>query len=494
MARGQLQPVHLVEVADTDPGALARATGPVAAAGGPRLRGRLARDARRWWAAVVAVVAVLALATLVPAVQARQRDAAIAALPGVVARLDPALPERWRTAGWGWGDLVAVGDDGILVSGRGVDGVVEVMALDGATGERAWSTPFPEVTSAGRIHCLPLADGDPHVVCNVVTGGSTGALDAEPAEPARLVALASATGRRSATHELRSDNAMIAAVGSDVVVTEVLPDGRAAVTLLDPRSGQVRWEFRSREALRTPSPGPAWLYPVVQHGVIVANGPVTWAFGFDGTVLGEWHLEGGDWAVRGGWGLDVTVLPDGRFAVGESGGVGMSDEDYGSVSATDARDGFAIPGPVLELTVDDGSADGVLFVVPSEYGGIVALDSGTGERLWAAGAATWGSALVLDRRLIMVAGRVLEAFDARSGEPLWQVEIAMGNHAKQVLTDGRVVLVPRFDPERGPVLTAVDPADGREQWTAPLPARASQLAVVQGQLLVTTERDLVAVG
>ena len=44
------------------------------------------------------------------------------------------------------------------------------------------------------------------------------------------------------------------------------------------------------------------------------------------------------------------------------------------------------------------------------------------------------------------------------------------------------------------MLTAVDPADGRVQWTAPLPARTNRLAVVHGHLLVTTESDLVALG
>ncbi|RYV52572.1 PQQ-binding-like beta-propeller repeat protein [Pengzhenrongella frigida] len=505
MARGQLQQVHLIEVTETDRDDRAR-TRPDSAAGADRsdLRSRLIRAARRWWVVAVASATVLALGLLVSGLLARQRADRLAALPGVLAPLDRSLPERWRLPAWGWGELAAVGDDDLLVFGRDARGAVRATLVDSATGEQSWSASFPEVTASGSLRCISLPDDDARVVCHVVTGawvaapgaGDSGAGDVgdEVAEPARLVVLATATGRRTATHSLRSDNSAIAAAGSDVVVTEVLPDGRASVALRDPVSGRARWSFRSPAVLRTPSAGPAWLYPVVQHGVVIANGPVTWAFALDGTVLGEWHLEGGDWAVRGGWGLDVTVLADGRFAVGEAGGVGLSDEDYGTVSATDARDGFAIPGPILEPLVDDGSAGDVLLTAPADRGGIVALDAATGEVLWAAGAASWGSALVLDRRVIVVAGRGLEAFDARSGLMLWTVDIPMGNHAKLVLTDGRTVLVPRFDPDRGAVLTAVDPADGREQWTAALPARVSRLDVVQGRLIVTTGRDLAAVG
>lgn len=510
MARGDLQHVILIEVDDNDLADADRAGSefahvdrtdtdrgdPRREANPPRTRllrlSRTAGGRRRWRPLVAAVVVLLVLGSAISELRVRQRAARLADQPGVLAPLDASLHEQWRAPGHAWGELLGVGDR-LLVFGRDRAGMVGVTALDAATGAQVWRTPFADVTARGTLMCVPPDTDEAHLVC-LVQNGTLLDGDAGLATPTRLVVLAADTGRPVADRPLRSNNAAAVSIGPDVVVTEVLPDGRAAVTRLDPVTGGTTWEFRSEAALRTPSSGPAWLYPLVENDVIVANGPVTWAFSPEGALLGEWHLRGGDWAVRGGWGLGVSVLPNGWFAVGEAGGVGLSDEDYGTVSETDARDGFPIPGPVLDPVVDDGSAPNVLLTAPAGRGGIVAIGAKTGGRLWVAGAATWGNALVLDGRVIEFAGRELRAFDAQTGLPLWSLGVPMGNHAKQVLTDGRLVLIPRYDTALGAVLTAVDPADGRVRWTAPLPPRSGRLVVVDGRLLVTTERDLVAIG
>ena len=510
MVRSQLQHVILVEVdattdrddAGRDSAGRGALRGAARAPGGPdepnppgaRMAGRLAGGLRRSWplVAAVIVVLVLVLGSAIPELRVRQRFARLADLPGVLAPVDSSLREQWRAPGQGWGELVGIGDR-IVVFGRDPTGAMGVTALDAATGEQVWRTPFAAVTARGTLTCVPPDADESHLVCLVQTGALTDG-DPDRATPTRLVVLAADTGRKVADRALRSNNAGAVSLGSDVVVTQVLPDARAAVTRLDPVTGDTRWAFRSRAVLRKPSTGPAWLYPIVENGVVVANGPVTWAFTADGAVLGEWHLQGGDWAVRGGWGLGVSVLRNGWFAVGEDGGVGLSDEDYGTVSETDARDGFSIPGPVLVPVVDDGSAPDVLLTAPAGRGGVVAIEGTTGERLWTAGTSTWGSALVLDGRVIESAGGELRAYDARTGLPLWTVSVPMGNHANQVLTDGRLVLVPRFDLTLGGVVTAVDPADGRVQWTAALPPRTGGLVVVAGHLLVATGRDLIAMG
>ena len=72
---------------------------------------------------------------------------------------------------------------------------------------------------------------------------------------------------------------------------------------------------------------------------------------------------------------------------------------------------------------------------------------------------------------------------------VWNADILMGNHSQQVLTDGRVVLVPMFDPERGAILVAFDPEDGSKRWSAALPEGVNYLVAVEGRLL-----DLVALG
>ncbi|MGV8965308.1 MAG: PQQ-binding-like beta-propeller repeat protein [Cellulomonas sp.] len=508
MVRGQLQHVILIEDTDADrddarrdgrdrdgagrDGAGRDGAGRDRDGAGRYGAVRRVGDLRRWWPLATALVVLLALGTAIPALRVRQRAALLAGLPGVLTPVDASLHEQWRAEGQAWGEMLALGDR-VVVFGRDPAGSVGVTALDGRTGEQLWRTPFGAVTARGDITCLPPDADAAHLVCLVQSGVVTG-VDPGVVTPTRLVVLAADTGQEVADRALRSDNTAAASFGSDVVVTELLPDGRAAVTRLDPTTGAARWEFRSRSGLRTPSTGPAWLYPFVENGVVVANGPVTWAFAADGTLLGEWHLRGGDWAVRGGWGLGVSVLPNGSFAVGEAGGVGLSDADYGTVSKTDARDGFPIPGPILQAVVDDGSAPQVLLTAPTGQGGVVAVSATTGERLWAAGASTWGSVLVLDRRVIQFAFREVQAFDAQTGMLLWRLPVPLGNYAKQVLTDGHLVLVPRFDATLGVAVTAVDPADGRVQWTAPLPTGTDRLVVVGGRLMVTTARDLVAMG
>lgn len=507
MARVQMQDVILVEVADLGRDDVAHVPGDDdggeegngSASGRTRTSGRAWRRLRRWWPLAAGLVVLLVGGSVSAGLRVRDRTARLAALPGVLAPLDPSLRELWRVPMRGWGQVGTGGGD-VLLFGRDDQGQDAVEMLDGTTGERRWVTSLPELTTTGDVWCVPLDDagrGDAaHIVCKLVASSMIDAQDGyyRPEGAARLVVLDASTGRRVAERTMDSPDVFAEPLGRDLIVAEVLADGHAKVTRQAAVTGEVRWTFRSAQPLREPSGGPVWLYPSVQHGVIVANGPVTWAFAADGTVLGEWHLEGGDWAVRGGWGLDVTVLPDGRFAVGESGGVGLSDDQYGTVSTTDARDGFPIPGPVLQPVVDDGSAPNILFTVPTGSGGLVALDPATGERLWEFHSIPWGDALVLDGRLFAVVGRSLRAFDARSGHPLWTADVPMGNHSQQVLTDGRVILVPVFDPELGTAVTAFDPADGRKRWTAQLPTGVSYLAVADGRLLAMTDRDLIALG
>lgn len=500
MARDQMQEVILVEVADLDRDDVVRASGADGEAdGGAQTRDRVVRGLRRGWPLVAGLLVLLVAVGAAAAVRTRDRAARLAALPGVLAPLDPSLRELWREPMRGWGQLAAIGGD-VVLFGRDDQGAAAIVSLDGTTGEHRWEVPLPEVTATGDVWCAALDDagGDraAHLVCRLV---STSVIDAQdgsyrPDGAARLVVLDSRTGQRVAERTMDSPDVSVEPLGRDLIITEVLADGRAEVTREGAVTGEVLWTFRSAEPLRKPSGGPLWFFPVVQHGVIVANGPVTWAFALDGTVLGEWHLQGGDWAVRGGWGLDVSVLPDGRFAVGESGGVGLSDDQYGTVSTTDARDGYPIPGPVLKPVVDDGSAADILFCTPTGSGGLVAMDLATGARLWRFASIPWGSALVLDGRLIAVVDRALVAFGARSGQVLWRADVPMGNHAGQVLTDGHAVLVPMFDPAQGAVLTAFDPADGRARWTRRLPSGTNYLAAADGRLLALTDRDLVALG
>jgi len=488
-----MQEVLLVEVVDLDSAAVVHGSAELADRG--PARDRVVRALRRRWPVAAGLVVLLLVGAVAAGVRARDRVARLAAQPGVLAPLDPSLHEVWREPMRGWGQLITVGGD-ILLFGPDEHQAAAVVSFDGITGRQKWSAPLPEMPGRGDVRCVALGGARPadaaRVACRVLPVSSVGA-DEGPAGPATLVVLDASTGRRVAQHRLDSVNVSIVPFGSDLVLTEVGADGHATVQRADPITGQVRWTFRSAQPLRSPS-GPFWFDPSVQHGVIVANGPVTWAFAPDGKVLGEWHLQGGDWSVTGGWGLNVTVLPDGRFAVGESGGVGLTDADYGTVSTTAARDGFRIPGPVLSPSVDDGSAPGILFTVPTGHLGAIAFDFGTGKRMWESNWAHVGGALVLDGRLIAMTGGRLLAVDARSGRQLWSVEVPRGNYGEQLFTDGRVVVVPMYDPDRGAVLTAFAAADGREQWMASLPAGTNHFEVSNHRLVALTDQDLVALG
>ncbi|QTE28471.1 outer membrane protein assembly factor BamB family protein [Pengzhenrongella sicca] len=488
MARGQMQEVLLVEVVDDrDP------RGPVRADGAPVSPSRrLGGAARRWWPVAAVLAALLAVGVAVTGLRERERLARLEAQPRLLAALGPPFAELWRTSMRGWGRVLAVDGD-VVLFGPDADGATAVVRQAGESGARRWLAPFPELGAGDDLWCQPLgADGAvEHLACRLeISPGGLG----RAGGAVRLVVLDAGTGERVAERALTGTAVAVAAAGVDLVVSQARRDGTVLITRQDPVTAAVRWSHRTRQSDRG-ALGSRALDTRVEHGVVVVGGPVTWALDVrDGRQLGEWHLEGGDWAVRGGWGLDVTVLADGRFAVGESGGVGLADEEYGTVSATDARDGFAINGPVLQPVVDDGSAADLLFTVPPDRGGMIAQDAATGERRWDLGTMPWGNSIVLDGRVIVVIGRELVALDARSGQRLWSVPVPRGNHAQQVVTDGDVVAVPISDRERGPLLAAFDPADGRARWTAALPPGGTHLTALDGRLAVFTDRDLVVLG
>ena len=507
MAPGRMQAVILVEVSDPDPDDAARAPGAPSDSLSWRLVPAwrwLSQRGRPWWPLVAALVVLVAAAGAVSAAREQARAARLTAAPGVLTPLTASLHALWREQQQGFSQVDGVGSN-LLLFGPDPRGVLAVVSVDKLSGRRRWSAPLPEMTPSGDVWCVALGGSDrrdqARLACRVVTASAvdirTG--NYRPQGPVGLLVLDAGTGARLADRELDSVNVGLAPFGHDLVVTQVLPDGRAQVSRQDPVTGLPRWTFRSAQPIGSAAWDLPSLAPSVQHGVIIANGPVSWAFTGDGTVLGEWHLTGGDQASAGGWSLDVAVLPDGRFAVGESGGASSRGQEYGTVSSSDARDGFTIPGPVLQPGVDDGSAADLLLTTARNGAGVVALDAGTGNRRWESPTTLKGGTILLDGRLIGIArsptavtGIELTALDTRTGRLLWTVRLPAAGQPEQVLTDGRLLVVPMYAPEAGAVLVAFDPADGRSRWRVQVPARLHHLAVVDRRLYALTEGELIA--
>ena len=85
------------------------------------------------------------------------------------------------------------------------------------------------------------------------------------------------------------------------------------------------------------------------------------------------------------------------------------------------------------------------------------------------------------------------ALDVGTGLGLWDHDAARGAGAWEVLTDGRLVLVPTDDGEGGVVLAARRLQTGEEAWRVALPGEVLAIDEVDGRtLLVLTEEELVA--
>lgn len=458
-----------------------------------------ARRSRARWIVAAAIVATLVAGAAVEGHRAREREARLAAVPGLLAPLTPSVQELWRrSAGWaGW----ATADGDLVVATSVYRGGTVLAGVDGVTGAEQWTAPLPELTGTGDLQCEPLEDAllgqTTHLACRVLTAMVPlhyGRRALAPGAASLLVVLDAGTGERVLERSLDSRHSSVGAFGRDLLLVEVLSDGHGQVTRQDPVTGRVRWTLRSPRPLPVTGSGAAPSAPVadVRHGLIEVDGTAAWAIGPDGTLLGEWHPvpepPTGDLEPR----VALTVLPDGRFAVAQPGPAGR--DPHATVSVSDARDGFSLPGAVLVPAVDDGSAPDVLLTEPPGRTQIVAMDSRSGERLWRMDSNWRREVLVLDRRLIVAAGGLLTARDLRSGDAVWTYPISGGRSTRQLLTDGHVVLLVTSGLERRARLTAVGLDDGLERWTAAAPRDVTQILASGGRLIAVAGDEIIGLG
>jgi outer membrane protein assembly factor BamB len=186
-----------------------------------------------------------------------------------------------------------------------------------------------------------------------------------------------------------------------------------------------------------------WKAPsgAANYGSTPAIGRSTVFFGVEGQGLSAVDLETG--APR--WATPVpdqistpspVVLPGGDVVYG-GGGVGRYDGATGQVAWQDTE---------LHLVAPPAYADGVVFgagLSPGTEPVFAALDAATGRRLWQHEmtdppfflAPAVGGGVV-----VSVDGRVVHAYDVRTGDELWSLAMSRSPGGAPVIADGHVFL------------------------------------------------------
>ncbi|WP_135364887.1 outer membrane protein assembly factor BamB family protein [Halosimplex halophilum] len=271
-------------------------------------------------------------------------------------------------------------------------------------------------------------------------------------------------------------------VADGVVYTGSAAD---AVHAFDAETGEARWEFPTSSYVETaPTVRDGRVYTADADGVVYAlttDGEAAWRHET------EQNLHSRTLAVRDG---TVYVGTAGNMPMVVSGDTDKS--KAGKVLALDADSGeelWSFEGPEDWFT-GPALGDGRVYV-GNHTGEVFALDAASGEERWSrsATAAEDDSATVLvpptyDDGSVYVAvhaaGRVA-ALDAESGEPEWRVSLPEANvKSSPAVTDDRVFVAsygyrgaaltggetPTAE-ESGTVgvLSALDRADGSEDWT-----------------------------
>lgn len=469
--------VELVEGVDepepTRPGAAD--DGAPADGGGPSW---IRRNVRRL--APIAALAVLALVGTQLVVDARERARleALAAIPGVVPPTGPDIGVIWR-ADPALGRVLQTGAsiDGAVVGGK-VSGTgtaaatVDLVAIDTDTGAVRWTTPVQ----------LPAADvtpgggpASPSVGCMSVThaGRVLAACEAQQygdglvATPDSATWVVDPSDGAVLDHSVVPGGAAIAFTDDALVVTHsIAPDSDEPAPS---DAGSVRWRATATDLV---SGATLWTYttpvldaPVQVDGSGAANASLQ-PIG-DRIILG---VDGHAWILGAGGTLERDVpLQPGTWVQGVRSGV-LAESSYTSTGVyTDALllpDGTSVPTDEIAggLSVDDGSAPGVVFTVgsqPSGSAGLSGRDATTGKVLWHRGEPV-SAGLLLHGVLYLVADQSIEAVDATTGRTRWSTTLDF--QPQQLSTDGRYLLVPALATS----LRAYKLSDGRLGWTKEL--------------------------
>lgn len=439
-----------------------------------------ARKRRRVLLGGVAAALVLVLGglTLVDVVRARQAEALLRAVPGGVVGLERPPRELWTVdVGEAWplaaGEFFVVAAEGALV------------AYDRATGAEAWRRD-----GLGSVQCG--ASGGPSVDAldarSVTCLGWAEAEEAAPAFtlPPSTVTVLGLDGRTMAERALdpARGNATVLSTGD---LARVARDGRDVVVLVeDARTGEVRW---TQTVPTRTSDRSCMAYQ--EDGATVDGWDEVQLYGMDGVLM----LLGCD--VNASLSSDGTVLStltrleqlrDGRLVRG-----GLTESE---LLDTDGTVLWSAQGELMEPLATDGTGPPLLF---SRRGpGVVALDEAGDERWAFSGYAT--QVLLVTRDVTVISsypGAV--AVDTATGEEVWAwKDPAVGRANGQVVaafaSRGGLTIASSEDNGAQSRWVSIDTADGSTRWDEQVAVDAWNLFVVGGDVFGTRNGTVVAFG
>ncbi len=502
--RGPKQEVDLVEEGEPDGAAPAGPPDDDAPHGSPphaALTDAARRRRRNATLVGVGLVAALLLVGVVGqgVITARERDrlAAVAALPNVLAPLDGPPQVLWTSDEAVPSGQVRTTAGHVAGTVEHPDGSVGARAVDLATGRIVWEvelltaadrTGLPAGTlTAGSAYCWPGTDeGSPAdvMLCTADNGAwveEAGTIRRVPATVTRLVLLDARDG--TVVTDL-TDEAAAAPVAESYTVLDdlVLLAGRtsdaAQVRAVRP-DGTVAW----RTTVPAPPPPerePEWeperlsLTTVGDHAVLVTPDAVHLLDATGATIRRT--PRGADTSFVGST-QDGVVLG----TLGPYGRPDGSPPQPASSTFVRADGEVTRPGEWVWLGVDDGTAPFTTLTWDAD--GLHAWDHEEAA-LWTADARMPHAAVALDGLVHLADGTGILTLDARTGAEVWRVTALRSN--TPLLTDGSVLVAtagPAMGEDGGTRLVALDRTDGSEVWRVPAPFDVDTLWAVSGVLL-----------
>ncbi len=266
--------------------------------------------------------------------------------------------------------------------------------------------------------------------------------------------------------------------------------GFGELIALDPASGAVQWRQRLDAGIGAPTVSGGTVYIVSRNNqawaVDVATGRIDWQVP---STTGEALLTGGAAPAI----TDrIVVFP---FGSGEiSGTLRLSGAPLWTTSVAGGRSGVAYAN-INDVTSDPVVAGGRIYA-GNQSGRVVAINPGTGTRMWTAEEGAYSPVLVTGGDLFFVSDRnELIRLDASTGARIWGTELplyvndrerrrrAVFTHYGPILAGGRLIIasgdnrIRMFSPESGALVGTVEMRSGA----------AAHPIVVNDTLLVVDE-------